>query len=123
LIYVRAQLPSLDPAPEAKLGDWSIVVGNPWGEINYVTFGVVSSVTKDEYKTDAAINQGNSGGPLIDAHGRVLGLVSYKPYDNGIIIENPSDIFDYPEGIAVIKRLNLACSNIFATNSNCPFKY
>jgi S1-C subfamily serine protease len=121
VIYIKTKLPSLDPAPEANLGDWSIVVGNPWDEVNYVTFGVVSSVTEKEYKTDAAINQGNSGGPLIDAHGRVLGLVSYKPYDQGMITENPSGVYDYPEGISVIKRLKMSCSKIFAANSVCPF--
>lgn len=121
VIYIKTKLPSLDPAPEAHLGDWSIVVGNPWDEVNYVTFGVVSSVTEKEYKTDAAINEGNSGGPLIDSHGRVLGLVSYKPYDQGMITENPSGVYDYPEGISVIKRLNMSCSKIFAANSVCPF--
>lgn len=123
VIYVKTKLPSLDPAPEARLGDWSIVIGNPWDEVNYVTFGVISSVTDKEYKTDAAVNQGNSGGPLLDAHGRVLGLVSYKPYDQGLISENPSEIYDYPEGMAAIKRLKVSCSRIFASNSYCPFDH
>lgn len=121
LIYLRAEVPALAPAPQANLGDWAIVVGNPWDEINYVTFGVVSSVTQDEYKTDAAVNEGNSGGPMIDSKGRVLGLVSYKPIDTEVTVDGSAIQTNTAEGIAAIKRLRLACQVILADMGNCPF--
>jgi serine protease Do len=72
------------------IGEWVIALGNPFGlfEINdkpSVTVGVVSAanmkvnadgrrVYKDMIQTDASINSGNSGGPLIDANGNVIGM-------------------------------------------------
>jgi serine protease Do len=75
---------------EVIIGEWVIALGNPFGlfEINdkpTVTVGVVSAtnmkasaegnrVYKDMIQTDASINAGNSGGPLIDALGNVIGM-------------------------------------------------
>lgn len=66
----------------AKIGDWTIAIGNPFGLGGSVSIGVLSGRNRDlnagrydEFlQTDAAINQGNSGGPLFDAAGRVLGV-------------------------------------------------
>ena len=77
-------------ADNVIIGEWVIALGNPFGlfEINdkpTVTVGVVSAanmkvsadgrrVYKDMIQTDASINAGNSGGPLIDANGYVIGM-------------------------------------------------
>jgi len=67
----------------AKIGDWVVAIGNPFGLNETVTVGVISAVGRsnvhiaayeDFIQTDAAINPGNSGGPLIDLDGKVIGI-------------------------------------------------
>src|SRR5439155_3101601 len=65
-----------------RMGEWVCAIGNPLGYEHSVTVGVVSSLGRklfdrslDNYiQTDAAINFGNSGGPLINARGEVIGI-------------------------------------------------
>jgi serine protease Do len=65
-----------------RVGEWVCAIGNPLGYEHSVTVGVVSSVGRklfdlslDDYiQTDAAINFGNSGGPLLNARGEVVGI-------------------------------------------------
>jgi len=68
---------------QARVGDWVIAIGNPFGLGGTVTSGIVSAVYRntgqntayDRYiQTDASINRGNSGGPLFDMHGNVIGI-------------------------------------------------
>jgi serine protease Do len=68
---------------EARVGDWVIAIGNPFGLGGTVTAGIVSAVVRstgmggayDRYiQTDASINRGNSGGPLFDMEGNVIGI-------------------------------------------------
>jgi len=67
---------------EAKIGDWVIAIGNPFGLGGTVTSGIVSARNRDlgmnRYEdfiqTDASINVGNSGGPLFDMNGDVIGI-------------------------------------------------
>ncbi|ROU00365.1 Do family serine endopeptidase [Histidinibacterium lentulum] len=65
----------------AEVGDWVMAMGNPLGQGFSVSAGIISarnrelSGTYDDYiQTDAAINRGNSGGPLFDMEGRVIGV-------------------------------------------------
>lgn len=66
----------------AQIGDWVMAIGNPFGLGGSVTIGIVSARNRDiqsgpydQYiQTDAAINQGNSGGPLFDMNGKVVGI-------------------------------------------------
>ncbi|MEX0643891.1 MAG: Do family serine endopeptidase [Parvularculaceae bacterium] len=66
----------------ARVGDWVIAVGNPFGLGGTVTVGIISGRNRnigennfDAFiQTDAAINRGNSGGPLFDISGRVIGI-------------------------------------------------
>ncbi|NBC36588.1 Do family serine endopeptidase [Novosphingobium sp. FSY-8] len=67
----------------ARVGDWVIAIGNPFGLGGTVTAGIISAVYRnigsgspyDRYlQTDAAINQGNSGGPMFDMRGQVIGI-------------------------------------------------
>ena len=62
-------------AANAQPGDELLLIGSPFGLAGTVTSGVVSRVTKTLVQTDAAANPGNSGGPAIDARGRVVGVV------------------------------------------------
>jgi len=123
LIYMRVKLPTLEPAPEAQVGDWVVELGNPLGEINYATFGIVTKVTDSEYYTDAPTNHGNSGGPLLDHDGKVLGIVSWSRLikENIIDSRNKSDINDQVNGISGVKRLSNACAIIYSASPKCPF--
>jgi serine protease Do len=78
-------LPSvkLGDSKTLEVGDWVLAVGNPFGLMQTVTAGIVSAKGRsdmgildfeDFIQTDAAINQGNSGGPLVNIEGEVIGL-------------------------------------------------
>jgi serine protease Do len=65
----------------ARVGDWVLAIGNPRGQGFSVSAGIVSARNRtlqgsydDFIQTDAAINRGNSGGPLFDMHGEVIGV-------------------------------------------------
>tara|TARA_Y100001970_G_C14207125_1_gene844736 strand:- start:763 stop:2133 length:1371 start_codon:yes stop_codon:yes gene_type:complete len=67
---------------EARVGDWTIAIGNPLGLGGTVTAGIVSAISRDIgngpyvkfIQTDASINRGNSGGPLFNIKGEVVGI-------------------------------------------------
>ena len=73
---------SFGDSDKARVGDWVIAIGNPFGFGGTVTSGIISSRNRDigltRYddfiQTDASINQGNSGGPLFDLNGKVIGI-------------------------------------------------
>jgi serine protease Do len=69
----------------ARVGDWVLAIGNPFGLGGTVTAGIISALHRgitgvgayDRYiQTDAAINMGNSGGPMFDLNGNVIGINS-----------------------------------------------
>jgi S1-C subfamily serine protease len=60
---------------KARAGDQLLLVGSPYGLEGTVTTGIVSRVTARAVQTDAAANPGNSGGPALDAKGRVVGVL------------------------------------------------
>jgi S1-C subfamily serine protease len=123
LIYLRKEIPALDPAPPAQIGDWALILGNQWDRINYATMGIISAVNNDEYETDAAANEGNSGGPLLDSKARVLGLVSYAPLQEDVNSDDPAHNFKTASGIVAAKRLVVTCANLFLDSTSCPFRY
>ena len=67
---------------KARIGDWVIAIGNPYGQGGTVTSGIISARNRsiglsryeDYIQTDASINSGNSGGPLFDMNGDVIGI-------------------------------------------------
>ncbi|MFC4766369.1 S1C family serine protease [Effusibacillus consociatus] len=90
LALLKTTLPPNVPAlrlgnsREVRPGEWVMAIGNPLGLEHSVTVGVISAVNRPltigdrRYKhliqTDAAINRGNSGGPLFNANGEVIGV-------------------------------------------------
>lgn len=80
--------PTLQPAnsDDAKVGEWVLAVGNPFDLTSTVTAGIISAkgrnirliegrdAIESFIQTDAAVNPGNSGGALVDAQGRLLGI-------------------------------------------------
>lgn len=75
----------------AKVGDWVVAIGSPFGLKQSVTSGIISGKGRTELRqvetevlqTDAAINVGNSGGPLLDLKGRVIGINTAIATQNG----------------------------------------
>ena len=92
LLKVNANSRALTPLPlgdsdNIRVGDPVVAIGNPFGLDRSVTAGIVSALQRQitapnfytidhVIQTDASINKGNSGGPLIDAYGRVIGVNS-----------------------------------------------
>jgi serine protease Do len=74
----------LGDSAQMKVGEWVLAIGNPYGLDHTVTAGIISAKGRqidtgsyqDFIQTDAAINRGNSGGPLINMRGEVVGITS-----------------------------------------------
>uniref|UniRef100_A0A7C3I3L4 DegQ family serine endoprotease n=1 Tax=Gracilinema caldarium TaxID=215591 RepID=A0A7C3I3L4_9SPIR len=82
----------LGDSDQVKVGDWAIAVGSPLGLSSSVTMGIVSAVGRtggpagninDFIQTDAAINQGNSGGALVNIRGEVIGINTWIASPSG----------------------------------------
>jgi serine protease Do len=81
-------------AGKARVGDWVLAIGNPFGLGGTVTAGIISATARDirsgpydDYlQTDASINRGNSGGPMFNLAGEVIGIntVIYSPSGGSI---------------------------------------
>jgi serine protease Do len=79
---------------KAKVGDWVLAIGNPFGLGGTVTAGIISATARDIHsgpyddylQTDASINRGNSGGPMFDLQGEVIGINTaiYSPSGGSI---------------------------------------
>ncbi len=111
LAVLKVDPPANKPLPAVKfgnsdkvrVGDWVIAIGNPFGLGHSVTAGIISargralSDSLDDYlQTDAAINKGNSGGPLFNADGEVIGVNTaiYSPSGTnaGLAFSIPSNL-------------------------------
>lgn len=114
-IDLRAHIPALSPAPKADMGDWAIILGNPLDRTNYATLGIISAVHDNYYETDAAANEGNSGGPMVDNKARVLGIVSSYQLKEGV-----DQSLVQADGMVQVMRLSQACGTLFPSG-NCPF--
>jgi S1-C subfamily serine protease len=85
---------TLGDSGAVQVGDGVVAIGNPFGLDDTATAGIVSAVGREitapdnspiegAIQTDAAINHGNSGGPLFDLQGRVIGITSQIQSDSG----------------------------------------
>jgi putative serine protease PepD len=99
VVHVNAPASKLTPlaladSSKVAVGDGVVAIGNPFGLDGTVTSGIVSALNREiaapdntpiegAIQTDAAINHGNSGGPLLDLHGSVIGVTSQIESDSG----------------------------------------
>lgn len=86
LLKIHADKPlpfvTFGDSDKVKVGDWTVVIGNPFGLGGTVTAGIISARARDinsgpydDYlQTDASINRGNSGGPMFNLRGEVIGV-------------------------------------------------
>src|SRR5581483_9812462 len=100
VVHVDAPASKLSPltfanSSEVRVGDGVVAIGNPYGLDGTVTSGIVSAVDREitapdetpiagAIQTDAAINHGNSGGPLLNLQGDVIGITSQIQSDSGV---------------------------------------
>jgi serine protease Do len=110
----KGKLPALKwgNSDDSRVGDWVLAIGNPFGLGGSVTAGIISARGRDInsgpyddfFQTDAAINRGNSGGPLFNMKGEVIGINTaiYSPTGGSVGIG-----FAIPATLAnrVIKQL------------------
>ncbi|HKQ18216.1 MAG TPA: Do family serine endopeptidase [Candidatus Eisenbacteria bacterium] len=99
--HKKSKLPALElgDSNSIRVGDWAIAVGNPFGQLaGSMTVGVISAKGRqdlnimggtpqyqDFIQTDASINFGNSGGPLVNVHGQVIGVnTAINPAGQGL---------------------------------------
>ena len=95
----------LDRDPDTRVGDWVVAMGNPFGLGGTATTGIISAMGRqigpaqaytDFLQTDASINRGNSGGPMFDLNGDVVGvnsaIISPTGGNVGIGFAIPSDL-------------------------------
>jgi Do/DeqQ family serine protease len=84
-------LAELGDSDAVQVGDWAVAVGNPLGFMSSVTMGIVSAVGRtggpgntinDFIQTDTSINQGNSGGALVNIRGEVIGINTWIASNN-----------------------------------------
>jgi putative serine protease PepD len=73
---VASELPTLSVAASPTVGDQVLAYGSPFGLPDTVTKGILSAVRGDYIQTDAQINHGNPGGPLLNARGEVVGITT-----------------------------------------------
>ena len=94
----------LGDSTKSRVGDWVVAIGNPFGLGGSLSVGVISAINRDInsgpydsfIQTDAAINRGNSGGPLFNLEGEVIGvnsaIISPSGASVGIGFAIPSDL-------------------------------
>jgi S1-C subfamily serine protease len=79
------QFPTFGNSDKVRVGEWVIAIGNPYGLDGTVSFGIISAkgrnldvpeLINEFIQTDALIDRGSSGGPLLDLRGRVIGINS-----------------------------------------------
>jgi serine protease Do len=105
-IEAKRQLPFayLGQSRDLKKGDWVVAIGNPFGLDRSVSLGIISALGReispnenrrfdDFIQTDAAINFGNSGGPLVNLQGEVIGInTAISAQGSGIGFAVPIDL-------------------------------
>lgn len=102
LLFIDKDLPLLNIAETPRVGDPVVTVGSPYELDGTVTQGVISNIYDTVFTTDAAIGPGNSGGPLVDRRGHVLGVTTAELH--------------LSEGTNIAVRIKVRCQKLVECN-------
>lgn len=93
LLYIDGELPPLVFAEPPEVGDPVLAIGAPYGYADTVTSGIVTNTEDGVVTTDAAVGPGNSGGPLVDRDGEVIGVITAElEYSEGQNLATTTDV-------------------------------
>ena len=98
LLYVAADLPPLVFAAAPEVGDPVLAIGAPYGYADTVTSGIVTNTEEGVVTTDAAVGPGNSGGPLVNRDGDVIGVITAE--------------LEYSEGQNLVTTTDVLCQTV-----------
>ncbi len=124
---------SIGSSDDLKVGEWVLAIGNPFGLTSTVTAGIVSAKARglgatggieSFIQTDAAINQGNSGGALVNARGQLVGINamlysqtgSYSGYGFAIPTSIMNKVVDDLKKFGTVQRAVLGITGSDVTN-------
>lgn len=101
IVADNLQVAAIGDSAKLRIGEWVFAIGNPWGQRGVVTAGIVSGVSaaKDNdtdqptpyIKSDVHLAPGNSGGPLLDAEGKVVGI-NAMIFGGDLAVSIPSNV-------------------------------
>jgi S1-C subfamily serine protease len=98
LLYVAAELPPLVFADAPEVGDPVLAIGAPYGYADTVTSGIVTNTEQGVVTTDAAVGPGNSGGPLVNRDGEVIGVITAE--------------LEFSEGQNLVTTTDVVCQTV-----------
>lgn len=104
LIVIAERLMTLPLSAQPEPGWWSMVYGTPYGRPGSITVGNVITVHKSQVSSSTPLNPGNSGGPLINSAGEVIGTVTGSDSDE------LSQNWNYAAGLPMLCRKILKCA-------------
>ena len=137
-VHAKTALPTvpLGSARDLRVGQLVVAIGNPLGFESTVTAGVVSALGRslrattgrlvdDVIQTDAALNPGNSGGPLLDANGNVVGVnTAIIARAQGICFSTSIDLAQHVvRQVLRYGRVRRASLGVAAQNATLPMRY
>ncbi len=137
-VHAKTPLPTvpLGTARDLRVGQLVVAIGNPLGFESTVTAGVVSALGRslrattgrlvdDVIQTDAALNPGNSGGPLLDANGHVVGVnTAIIARAQGICFSTSIDLAQHVvRQVLRYGRVRRASLGVAAQNATLPTRY
>lgn len=105
MVVSRHKTAGLPTGPKPEIRAWVLAVGSPFGIAGTATTGRISNIDGTHLLTDAAINHEDSGGPLLDSQGRVVGTDSARAED--------ADNTGIPVGLPLLCDRGLVCSKEF----------
>lgn len=104
MVRIDEELATFEVSRSWSIGQWVVASGSPSGVDGMLTFGQISNDREGQIWTDALINRGNSGGPLINSAGHVIGINTWGLRDG----KNEST------GIGIVQPVDRLCDRIFA---------
>ena len=103
-----------DDSDDVRIGEKGIAIGNPLGLSFSVSEGIVSALNREGsnglkiyIQTDASLNPGNSGGPLIGTDGKVIGINNFKARGENLGFALESDYIKQSVNEISLDRLNM----------------